>query len=167
MYGDRSDDQVAIAARRRNRRRALIAAATAAIAVAVTAWLWWPEREPSRRFGREPTIDVAVLRGDTAVLGDRAAVGDRIVVRAPAAGAVWLYRDQAQLVACPDDTAAEADRCIVDGGRRVLTAITTAPGRHAILVVASLRRAPPTLDQAMAELTRDGVWFRRRELVVE
>ena len=166
MYGDHPVERAAIE-RRRGRRRAVIAIAAAVIALAVTVWLWWPQRGTLPSFGGTPAIDVAVMRGDAPVRGDRAAVGDRVVVRAPAATAVWLYRDATRAALCPDEAAAEADRCAIVRGQRVLTATATAAGRYTILVVASLRPGPPTLAEAVAELTRDGVWFRRHELVVE
>jgi hypothetical protein len=153
MYGDHPVERAAIE-RRRGRRRAVIAIAAAVIAVAVTVWLWWPQRGTLPSFGGSPEIDFALR-------------SEHVVVRAPAATAVWLYRDEALIAVCPDEAAAEADRCAIERGQRVLTATATAAGRYTILVVASLRPGPPTLAEAVAELTRDGVWFRRHELVVE
>ena len=83
-----------------------------------------------------PAVAVEVRRGDTAIRGgDAAARGDRLraVARRPAAGALWIYREQALVAACPgpacraDAATFTAELTLEVGTYRVIVVDSAAP----------------------------------------
>jgi hypothetical protein len=151
-------DDAAAERRRRQRRFAAVAVAVAvAVLVVVLAW-------PSRPEG----IALAVVTEPTgaATRGPSGQAGDVVhaTVRGGTHRAVWIYRDEAELVArCPGDAG-----CRTDGD--ALRADVALPlGRYIVVGLAAAAPLPaPTgsYDRDIAALRRAGAEVRERTMTL-
>jgi hypothetical protein len=142
---------------RRPRRWPWLAAPALGLAAAA-ALIWWLRAgEPAPRFAVEVVSARAVaIRGD-------ARLGDRLRVRARVGAAVWIYRnDRELLLACPRDCTRDGDALI---GELALDAI----GRYQIVWVSTAGAPVPTgeLDRDVAAARAAGATHELRELAVE
>ncbi len=147
---------------RRPGRWPWLAAPALGLAAAV-ALIWWlrggepAPGEPAPRFAVEVVSQHAV-----AVRGD-ARLGDRLRVRARAGAAVWIYRnDRELLLACPRDCARDGDALI---GEVALDAIA----RYQIVWLSTASAPAPggELERDVAAASAAGATHELREIVVE
>jgi hypothetical protein len=143
-------------ARRPRRWLRFAAPAVGLAAAAVLVW-WLRGGEPAPRFAVEVVSQQAV-----AVRGD-AQLGDRLRVRARVGAAVWIYRnDRELLLACPRDCARDGDALI---GELALDAIA----RYQIVWLSTARAPVPggELERDVAAASAVGATHELREIVVE
>lgn len=137
---------------------AIPALAAAAVIIAVLVW-------PRPAAPAKPTLALAITRGAYTVRSSTAAVGDEL--RATAAGgaahrALWIYRDDTLVAACPGDA-----RCTHVGDRWGLGLKLDAIGRYRVVYLhATTAIAAPTgrYDQDLAGALRAGA-SQRTEIV--
>lgn len=126
--------------------------------VAAIALVWWLRRgEPPPRFAVEVVGRTAVaLRGD-------ARLGERLRVQARTGAAVWVYRnDRELLLVCPRD-------CVRDGDTLVGEVGLDTVGRYQIVWLSSANGPLPggELDRDVATAAAAGATHELRELLVE
>jgi hypothetical protein len=146
------------APRSRSPRRWLRFAAPVVGLAAAVALIWWLRRgDPPPRFAVEVVAQSAVaLRGD-------ARLGDRLRVRARAGAAMWIYRnDRDLLLVCPRDCARDGDALV---GEVALDAI----GRYQIVWLSTASGPLPggELERDVAAATAAGAAHELREIAVE
>jgi hypothetical protein len=133
------------------------ATALAGLAVALALIWWLRPGDPPPRFAVEVVGQTAVaIRGD-------ARLGERLRVRARAGAAVWIYRnDRELLLVCPRDCARDRDAL---AGEVVLDAV----GRYQIVWVSVAGGLQPggELERDVAAATAAGATHELREIVVE
>ena len=145
------------AAARRPARWPWLAAPAVGLAAAI-ALIWWLRGgEPAPRFEVEVVSAHAVaIRGD-------AHLGDRLRVRARAGAAVWIYRnDRELLLACPRDCTRDGDALI---GELALDAIA----RYQVVWLSADGVSPGggELERDVAAASAAGATHELREIVVE
>jgi hypothetical protein len=133
-------------------------AAPAVGLAAAAALIWWLRGgEPAPRFAVEVVSQHAVaIRGD-------ARLGDRLRVRARVGAAVWIYRnDRELLLACPRDCARDGDALI---GEIALDAIA----RYQIVWLSTASAPAPggELERDVAAASAAGATHELREIAVE
>jgi len=143
-------------------RRARFAAPVAALAAAA-ALIWWLGRaDPLPRFAVEVVAQNEVVNRADARLGD-GRLGDHLRVRARVGAALWIYRnDRDLLLVCPRD-------CVRDGDALVGEIALDAVGRYQIVWLSTGSGPPPggELEQDVAAATAAGAAHELREIAVE
>jgi hypothetical protein len=144
---------------RRPGRWLRFAAPAVALAAAAALIFWLRGGEPPPRFAVE-----VISHGAIAIRGD-AGLGDRLRVRARAGAAVWIYRnDRELLLACPRDCERDSDALT---GEVTLDAI----GRYQIVWVSAASAPAPApggeLERDVAAASAAGASHELREIVVE
>jgi hypothetical protein len=132
-------------------------AAPAVGLAAAAALVWWLRAEPPPRFAIE-----VVARTVVAIRGD-ARLGDRLRVRARVGAAVWIYRnDHELLLVCPRDCRHDGDAVM---GEIVLDAI----GRYQVVWWSAASGPLPTgdLERDVAAASAAGAAHELREIAVE
>ena len=142
------------------------------VAMAAAAAVWW-------RLGRVPPptpgsqlAELETRRGTEVVRGRGPAVGEGLSIKYRGdRAAIWLYRDDARLVACSRmelDTPNSRDAtCMLTAGAVLIEIDHLTAATYHVVTVQTELRAPKTLDAALALLIRADVRYQDRELIVE
>lgn len=142
----------------RPKRRWLRFVAPAVGLVAAIALIWWLGRgDPPPRFA------VEVVAQDAVAFRGEAKLGDRLRVRARAGAAMWIYRnDHDLLLVCPRD-------CVRDGDAVVGEVALDAIGRYQIVWLSTASGPFPggELERDVAAATAAGAAHELREIAVE
>lgn len=134
-----------------------IAGPAVALAAAVVLVVWLGRGEPA------PELAVDVIPQGVVAHRGEARLGDRLRVRARAGAAIWIYRNDRELLrACPRD-------CRRDGGALIAELPLDAIGRYQVVWLASERAPAPggDLERDVAAASAAGVAYELRELSVE
>jgi hypothetical protein len=145
--------------RRQRWRRMVIAAPIAAMAAGL-ALVWWLRRDPVERA---PRFAMEVIeKGGTAMRG-AAQLGDLLRVRARPGAAIWIYRnDRELLLVCPRDCRRDGDGVV---GEVELDAI----GLYQVVWLSTDRVPAPSgeLERDLAAATEAGASREMRDLEVQ
>lgn len=137
------------------------AVAGAALALAAALALWWRLRPSGEPVAPEFAVEVIAQAGPT--LRGEAQLGDRLRVRIRAGAAVWIYRnDHELLLVCPRDCQRRGDEVqgelpIDQVGRYQVVWLSPAPALE----------ASGSLEQDVAAARRAGARHELRELEVQ
>lgn len=129
----------------------------AGLAAAVALAWWLRAGDPAPRFA------VEVVHGDAVALRGDARLGDRLRVRARTGTAVWIYRnDRELLLACPRACSRDGDAVV---GEIVLDAVA----RYQIVWLSTDRTPAPGqgIERDIAVASASGADHELREIVVE
>jgi hypothetical protein len=138
------------------------------LAAAAIVLVVWRAGGAGRERDAVAVASIEIRRSAQVIRGTAAAPGDSAVVRHPAAGGtVWIYFGESTLLAGCDATKVAGPACARDGAGVVVDLALARPGTYHVLTsVGSRQPAPPTVDEALAALTKAGVPHRHDEIDV-
>lgn len=148
-----------LAATRRPRRRRWVVAASL-VAAAALVLLWWAVRDRRPTFELEPVFASVPSRGEAT----QAVEGVRATVRRGRYRAVWVYRDDRLVFACPG-----APKCRTEGGVLAVTVPFDLPGHYIIVELADDEPLPAprgSYDQDFAGAQEAGVPHKKADWTV-
>jgi hypothetical protein len=145
--------------RRRRWRRMAIAVPVAAMAAGL-ALVWWLRREPVEPA---PRFAMEIVEKDGAAMRGEAQLGDLLRVRARPGAAIWIYRnDRELLLVCPRD-------CRRDGDGMVGEVELDAVGHYQVVWLSTDRVPAPNgeLERDLAAAAEAGASREMRDLEVQ
>lgn len=137
-----------------------LAAPALGLAAAAALLVWLGRGGPAPAA---PRFAVDVIAQDKVALRGDARIGDRLRVRARAGAAVWIYRnDRELLLVCPR-------ACRRDGDALIAELALDAIGRYQVVWLSTARGPAPggALEQDVAAASAAGIAYELRELAVE
>lgn len=147
----------------RPRRRAVAALAPLLALAAAVALLWWLRRGSEAPRAPEVRFAFRVVKQRGPALRGDAQLGDELRVTLPPGSALWLYRnDRELLLVCPRD-------CRRDGAALTAARVLDAIGRYQLVWLSTERVPAPTgeLEDDVAAARAAGATHELRELDVE